>query len=95
MRTVIAFDVSGEKRRYRVVKALLDRSVRVQKSVFEATELDDAVFLRLRSDLEGLIDRETDSLRYWRLCRACGRRVVQVGVMPGALDDTESFRIIG
>jgi CRISPR-associated endonuclease Cas2 len=39
VRIVIAFDVSSDRRRYRVVRALKDYAVRVQKSVFEAKDL--------------------------------------------------------
>ena len=39
MRTIIAFDVSDDKKRYRLVKRLLDSATRVQKSVFEAPDL--------------------------------------------------------
>ena len=95
MHTVIAFDVTDDRRRYRVVKFLKALAVRVQKSVFEATDLDDAPFLRLRSELEGIIDLGTDRLRYHRLCAACARRAVHVGNGPLPLDSAEEFVIVG
>lgn len=94
MRTVIAFDVSSDRRRYQVVRALLDVAVRVQKSVFEAADLSEPAYLRLRSRLEGLVDPKTDSLRYYRLCGACAARVEHHGVGPGLLDPPGTFRIV-
>ncbi|RMH41657.1 MAG: CRISPR-associated endonuclease Cas2 [Deltaproteobacteria bacterium] len=94
MRTVIAFDISNDRTRYRAVRALLDYAVRVQKSVFEAPDLSHAAYLRLRSQLEGLYDPSTDSLRYYRLCAACCERIHHEGVAPGILDPPEPFRII-
>ena len=95
MRTVIVFDVSADKRRYRVVKELLERCERVQKSVFEVAELNEAGYLRLRSRVERNVDPSTDSLRYYRLCAACSRRVEHFGTGPGILDVPEDFVIIG
>ncbi len=94
MRIVIAFDVSSDRRRYRVVRALKDYAVRVQKSVFEAKDLPEAAFLRLRSRVEGEIDPKTDSVRYYRLCSACVARVDHYGAGPGALDPEEPFKVL-
>jgi CRISPR-associated protein Cas2 len=94
MRTVIAFDVSDDRKRYRVVRALHDYSVRVQKSVFEAPELPRAAYLRLRSRLEGIIDARTDSLRYYTVCAACAARIDHAGAGPGFLDAPEPFAVV-
>ena len=94
MRYVIAFDVSCDRRRYRVVKVLKEYAVRVQKSVFEARDLERSAYLRLRSKLEGLIDPTTDSLRYYPLCAACLGRVEHFGAQPGLLEPEESFKVI-
>jgi len=94
MHTVITFDVSDDRTRYRVARGLLDRGPRVQKSVFESPGLDRAAYLRLRSDLEGLVDATTDSLRYYRLCATCMRRIEHHGVGPGPLLPPPPFDII-
>jgi CRISPR-associated endonuclease Cas2 len=93
--TLIAFDISSDKRRSAVVKALKALARRVQKSVFEASDLGDATFLRLRSELEGLYDPATDRLRYVRLCRTCARRVVGVGVNTPVPDPTDESVVVG
>lgn len=79
MFTVIAFDVSDDRRRYRVVRALRRYAVRVQKSVFEAPELTPQAFLRLRQRLEELIDGSTDKVHYYFLCGGCVSRVETSG----------------
>jgi CRISPR-associated protein Cas2 len=91
---VIAFDVSDDRKRYRLVRVLKDYAVRVQKSVFEAADLPRASFLRLRSRAEREIEPRTDSLRYYLLCSACVGRVEHYGAGPGVLDDPESFEVI-
>lgn len=48
MHTVIAFDISDDRKRYRVVRLLRDAAVRVQKSVLEATRMEKVRFLRQR-----------------------------------------------
>ncbi|MDI7268122.1 MAG: CRISPR-associated endonuclease Cas2 [Myxococcota bacterium] len=95
VRTVICFDVSEGRRRYRLVRLLLGCAERVQKSVFEARELNEAAFLRLRSRAERLIDPATDSLRYYRLCGACLGRAEHFGAGPGLLEAPADFRMIG
>lgn len=94
MHTVICFDVSDDRARYRVVRALLEHAARLQKSVFEAAKLEPATYLRLRSKLEGLVDPDTDRLRYYRLCAACAARVEHFGAGPEPLDVPGEFRII-
>jgi len=94
MRTTICYDISDDKKRYRVTRILLDRAIRVQKSVFETPELDHKSYLRLRSDLEGIINPTCDTLRYYRLCAACSQRIEYHGVGPGPLHPPEPFVII-
>lgn len=94
MYTVIAFDVSDDRARYRLVRALRDHAHRVQKSVFEAAELDRATYLRMRSRLEGLIDPATDALRYYRLCATCVGRIERFGVGPDPFRPPPSFGVI-
>lgn len=94
MRTVIVYDIVDDRTRDKVARVLEEYAVRVQKSVFEAPVLSENRFLRLRSDLEGLIDHATDSLRYYRVCAACGTRITHVGAGTGLLPLPEPFRII-
>jgi CRISPR-associated protein Cas2 len=80
---LITYDVNtgtaaGRKRLRRVAKLLENRGQRVQNSVFECL-LDPAQLSELRASLEGVIDKNTDSLRYYFLGENWKRRVDHVG----------------
>lgn len=77
--TVIAFDISDDRIRYRVVKVLRRYAVRAQKSVFEAADLPANHFQRLRDEIETLIDPATDRVRYYFLCESCIKRIESSG----------------
>lgn len=71
MLVLITYDVStetkaGRKRLRQVAKTCLNRGQRVQKSVFECL-VDPAEFTELRGRLVGIIDPDTDSLRFYFL----------------------------
>jgi CRISPR-associated protein Cas2 len=95
MRTVISFDVSDDKVRYRLVKVLKEYATRVQKSVFEGPELEHAAYLRMRSRCERLIDPETDRLRYYRICASCAARIEHAGTGIGVVEPPGPFEVIG
>ena len=83
MLVLVTYDVSlvqqgGARRLRRVAKACQDYGQRVQFSVFEI-EVDPAQWTALKAKLEGLIDPERDSLRYYYLGSNWRRRVEHVG----------------
>ena len=78
MRYLISYDVSDDKRRYRVVEALKDYAHRVQYSVFEC-DLKDVELHTLLRRVEVAIDAREDSCRVYRLCAACADEVVVIG----------------
>lgn len=83
MMVLITYDVSttdpnGQKRLRRVAKKCVDYGQRVQNSVFECL-VDPAQFVKLKSELESIIDWERDSLRYYFLGSNWKRRVDHVG----------------
>jgi CRISPR-associated protein Cas2 len=89
MMVLVTYDVrtaetGGAKRLRRVAKGCRDFGQRVQYSVFEI-EVDPAQWTSLRARLEGLIEFEHDSLRYYFLGANWRRRVEHVGAKP-ALD---------
>lgn len=77
---VICFDISENRIRYRVVKALKGYGRRVQKSVFECPDLNEHRLLQLQKKMEDLIDHSSDSVRYFRLCQACVAEVEWAGL---------------
>ncbi len=71
---VIAYDISDNRRRNRLFKALKHFGTPVQESVFEC-HLTPNQFAQMRQQIERLIDPETDQLRYYDLCNACANRI--------------------
>ncbi len=89
---LICFDVSDDKARYRVVKALKGYCRRVQKSVFECPCLTEKQLLDIKDALEAIIDHATDSVRYYRLCRNCLLDMERSGLGEGV--EVEDFAVI-
>ena len=80
---LISYDVStmdsaGKSRLRKVAKECQNHAQRVQNSVFEAN-LDYSAFLKLKERLIDLIDKETDSLRFYYLGNNWNRRIEHVG----------------
>ena len=86
MMVLVTYDVNtttpaGRNRLRSIARACQDWGQRVQFSVFEI-ELDPGQWIRLKARLEGLIDPETDSLRYYHLGANWTRRVEHIGAKP-------------
>ena len=86
MMVLITYDVAtseegGTKRQRQAAKACLDYGQRVQHSVFEC-QIDPAQWATLKHRLEGIIDPQFDSLRYYFLGKHWERRVEHVGAKP-------------
>ena len=86
MMVLVSYDVStidrrGQNRLRRVAKACLDVGQRVQNSVFEC-DIDPAQWTALKAKLEGIVDPDTDSLRYYFLGSNWQRRVEHFGAKP-------------
>jgi CRISPR-associated protein Cas2 len=84
MLIVVSYDVSttdpgGPKRLHKVAKACQNYGQRVQYSVFECI-LDPAQWALLKHRLIELIDKETDSLRFYYLGSNWRRRIEYVGI---------------
>jgi len=83
---LVSYDVmvtspGGARRLRKVSKACADYGQRVQHSVFECV-IDPAQWIKLKNTLEKIIDRETDSLRYYFLGANYKRRIEHVGAKP-------------
>lgn len=86
MLVLVTYDVNvtqtgGARRLRRVARACRDFGQRVQYSVFEI-EVDPAQWALLKARLEGVIDRNHDSLRYYYLGANWQRRIEHVGAKP-------------
>lgn len=83
MFVLITYDVNitsplGAKRLRKVSKACLDYGKRVQNSVFECV-LTETQYVTLKSQLEGLIDLQQDSIRFYLLGNNWKRRIECMG----------------
>lgn len=87
MMVLVTYDVStisdgGKKRLRLVAKECVNYGQRVQNSVFECL-LDPAQFANLKHSLCGIIDEETDSLRFYYLGKNWKNRVEHYGAKGG------------
>jgi CRISPR-associated protein Cas2 len=78
LRYVIAYDISDNKRRARLVRRLESLGERVQRSVFEA-DLPAGELERLLARMERIIDPVVDGIRIYRLCGECAATVRILG----------------
>ena len=83
MLVLITYDVStmtpeGRKRLRKVSKKCLDYGQRVQNSVFECN-VDATQFKQLKLQLEEIINKDTDSLRFYNLGNNFKAKVDHIG----------------
>jgi CRISPR-associated protein Cas2 len=84
---IIVYDIADDKRRFKLFKTLEGYGIPVQFSVFEC-EVSDEDFLFMKDKLEGIINKNEDSVIYYDLCPRCWRRIGRVGIRKKiALDD--------
>ncbi|MBN2497045.1 MAG: CRISPR-associated endonuclease Cas2 [Deltaproteobacteria bacterium] len=75
---VVCYDIRDDRRRTKVERICSAFGQRVQFSVFEA-EIDERQYLELRDLLVRRIDPESDTIRFYRLCRRCRSTVDLLG----------------
>lgn len=74
---LVCFDISDDRRRRRVGKFLQAVGLRVQRSVFEVSLRSPTQLTALISQLREQLD-DTDDLRFYRLCKQCQHRSINV-----------------
>ena len=92
MLVLITYDVNtetaaGKSRLRKVARQCVNYGQRVQNSVFECN-LDAAKCRQVKAILEGLIDKDKDSLRFYYLADKYKNKVEHIGAKPG-FDVTE------
>lgn len=80
MLTLVAYDITDEKRLHRVARICEDWGVRVQYSVFEC-RLEADAFDRFWEQLKGEIDPSEDRLVAYKICLNCAREIRGAGTM--------------
>ena len=86
MLVLITYDVNtktkaGRTRLRKVAKQCVNYGQRVQNSVFECS-LDNAKLIEVQHLLEGLIDKNVDSLRFYILGNKYKNKVINIGAKP-------------
>lgn len=86
MLILITYDVNtenaaGRKRLRKVAKQCVNYGQRVQNSVFEC-QLDSTQYRQVKAILEGMIDKEKDSLRFYNLGNKYKNKVEHIGAKP-------------
>ena len=86
MLVLITYDVNtqtkaGRTRLRKVAKQCVNYGQRVQNSVFECS-VDNAKLIEIQHILEGLIDKEVDSLRFYILGNKYKNKVIHIVARP-------------
>jgi len=89
---LVCFDIVDNRTRYRAVKVLKSYGVRVQKSVFECPNLTEERFVKMKAQLDEVIDHTEDTFRFYPLCRGCVANVEFSGIGEGP--ETRAFRVV-
>lgn len=89
---LVCFDIVDDRARQRVAKALKAYGQRVQKSVFECPRLTEEKYLKMKNQLEDLIDQSEDSIRYYPLCKGCVKNVEHTGI--GEDPKAEPYKVV-
>jgi CRISPR-associated protein Cas2 len=96
MFVLITYDINtetlaGRRRLSRLAKICQNHGQRVQNSVFECI-LDPVQLLKMKLQIEKLINLKTDSIRYYNLGSSWRHKVEHIGAKPGY--DPEGFLIV-
>lgn len=83
---IVVYDITDDKRRIKLFKTLEGFGIPVQFSVFQC-ELNEENLLIMRNKVDGIINRNEDSVIYFDLCPRCNSRIEKIGIekkiMPG------------
>jgi CRISPR-associated protein Cas2 len=78
MLTIVAYDITDNRRLQKIAQICEDYGMRVQYSVFEC-RLEADKFERFWNNLVGTIDPATDRLVAYKVCVACARDIRSAG----------------
>jgi len=75
---IASYDISNPLRLNRVAKVMKDYGDRVLKSVFECV-IDEERYKGMKKEVEDLMEREEDSVRYYFICNKCIESIEYLG----------------
>lgn len=87
----IAYDVTDDKRRRKLAELLLRYGERVQFSVYDLL-VSERRLIEVQQRVLEVIDADTDSVRYYRLCTRCERTITIQGA--GTVREDEPIIIV-
>jgi len=95
MLVLITYDVEtssaeGRRRLRRVAKLCTDYGQRVQNSVFECI-VDPAQLQSIKYQIDDIIDKEKDSIRYYHLGNNYTGKIEHVGAKPSFNPESDSL----
>ena len=73
MIVLITYDISKDETRDKFHNFLKEYGLNTQKSVFEC-DIDNMAIRDIKDKARSLIDFETDSVRFYRICEHCSRK---------------------
>ena len=79
MLTIVAYDITENRRLRKIAKICEDYGVRVQYSVFEC-RLEADRFDQFWADLLDTIDSDTDRIVAYKVCTACAKDIRDAGI---------------
>jgi CRISPR-associated protein Cas2 len=74
MITIVTYDITCPRRLQKTHKFLKEFGLNTQKSVFEC-DIDDLGITRIRSYCRDNLDIESDSVRIYKVCKGCIKKV--------------------
>lgn len=82
---LIAYDLSNDKRRTKLHKALCGFGKWTQYSLFECY-LNEKELIQLHHKINSIINRQQDNVRIYPLCPTCQKKVETIGSAPPSED---------
>jgi CRISPR-associated protein Cas2 len=79
--TVIAYDISNDRRRNKIAGVLEKVGLRCNESVFECM-LTESQIIQLKRDLMKHCDSKKDSILLYTLCKGCALKRDSIGFVP-------------
>jgi len=83
---IVSYDIVDNKKRTKLSKKLCNYGQRVQYSVFECS-LNKSQYQEMVKETLKFVDLEKDSLRIYKLCRDCRKKITSYGIKRGIGDD--------
>lgn len=87
---LITYDIVDNKKRKKISDELEGYGLRVNYSVFEC-ELNKSKVKKLKSELEELMDKKTDSIRFYNICKNCMGKSFELNLKKGMFEEQEMY----